>query len=145
MLTRHFHRVLSPSCVAEDSWSGNRFQVSLDRGSPCLQLASSSSAPRAGWYGKEKVLDQPTFGTSCSMSLLCTSSASLLVRRRRRHSSTDRTQSLRLMCRMRRMLSLSKTSNILSYRSCLATVEQNSAHYCLVEIALLYADLALFS
>ncbi len=38
-------------------------------------------------------------------SLLCTSSAGMLVRQRRRRSSTDGTQSLRLMRRMRRMLS----------------------------------------
>ncbi len=46
-LTRHFHPVLSPSRMAEDSRSGDRVQVGLDRGSPWLQLASSSSAPRA--------------------------------------------------------------------------------------------------
>ncbi len=67
-LTRHFHPVLSPSCVAEDSRSGHRFQVGLDRGSPCLQLASSSSAPRVRRCGKEKVLHQLTFGTSCGMT-----------------------------------------------------------------------------
>ncbi len=68
-LTRHFHAVLSPLCVAEDSRSGDRFQVGLDRGSPCLQLASSSSAPRARWCRKEKVLDQLTFGTSCERTI----------------------------------------------------------------------------
>ncbi len=47
-------------------------------------------------------------------SLLYTSSAGILVRQRRRRSSTDGTQSLRLTRGMRRMLSLSKTSNILS-------------------------------
>ncbi len=52
--TQSFH----PSCVAEDSRSGDRFQVGLERGSPCLRLASSSSAPRARRCGKEKVLDQ---------------------------------------------------------------------------------------
>ncbi len=31
-LTRDFHSVLSPSCVAEDSRSRERFQVCLDRG-----------------------------------------------------------------------------------------------------------------
>ncbi len=62
-LTRHFHPVLSPSCVA-----GERFQVGLDRGYPCLQPASSSSAPRARRCGKEKVLDQLTFGTPCIMT-----------------------------------------------------------------------------
>ncbi len=67
-LTRHLYPVLSPSCVAEDSRSEDRFQVGLDRGSPCLQLASSSSAPRARRCGKEKVLDKLTFGTSCGMS-----------------------------------------------------------------------------
>ncbi len=67
-LIRHFHPVLSPSCVAKDSRSGDRFQVGLDRASPCLQLASSSSAPRARRCGKENVLDKLTFGTSCGMS-----------------------------------------------------------------------------
>ncbi len=67
-LTRHFHSVLSPSCVAEGWRSGEQFQVGLDRGCPCLQLASSSSAPRARWYWKEKVLDPLIFGTSCSMT-----------------------------------------------------------------------------
>ncbi len=47
-------------------------------------------------------------------SLLCTSSVGMLVRQRRRRSSTDGTQSLHLTRRMRRMLSLSKASNILS-------------------------------
>ncbi len=67
-LTRHFHPVLSPSCVAEDWRLEKRSQVGLDRGCPCLQLASSPSAPRARWCGKEKVLDQLTFGTFCSMA-----------------------------------------------------------------------------
>ncbi len=61
-LTRRFHPVLSPS------WSGDRFQVGLERGCPCLQLATSSSAPRARRCGNEKVLDQLTFGTSCGMT-----------------------------------------------------------------------------
>ncbi len=44
-LTRDFHPVLSPSfVVAEDSRSGEGFQICLD-----LQLASSSTAPRS--YG----------------------------------------------------------------------------------------------
>ncbi len=47
-------------------------------------------------------------------SLLCTSNVGLLVRLWRRRSSTDGTQSLRFTRRMRRMLSLSKTANILS-------------------------------
>ncbi len=67
-LTRHFHPVLSPSCVAEDSRSGGRFQVGLNLGSPCLQLASSSSAPRARRCGKKKVLEQLSFGMSCSIT-----------------------------------------------------------------------------
>ncbi len=66
-LTRHFHPILS--CVAEDSRSGDRFQVGLDRGCPRLQLASSSIALlRARRCGKEKVLDQLTFGTTCGMT-----------------------------------------------------------------------------
>ncbi len=56
------------SFLHRDSPSGERFQVGLDRGCPCLQLASSSSAPRTRWCGKEKVFDQLTFGTSCSMT-----------------------------------------------------------------------------
>ncbi len=47
-------------------------------------------------------------------SLLRTSSAGMLVRQGRRCSSTDGTQSLGLTRRMRRMLSLIKTSNVLS-------------------------------
>ncbi len=103
--------------MAEDLRSGEWFQVGLDRVCPCLQLTSSSSEPRARWRGKEKVLDQFTFGTSCGpnqRSVLCTSSAGILVRQRLRRSSTDGTQSLHLTRRMWRMLSLSKTSNILS-------------------------------
>ncbi len=62
-LTRDFHSVLSPSCAAEDSRSGEGFQACLDRGSPCLQLVSSSSAPRARWCGQKYVLVQFTVGT----------------------------------------------------------------------------------
>ncbi len=54
--------------MTEDSRSRDRFQVGLDRGNPCLQVASSSSAPHARQCGKEKVLDKLTFGTSCGMS-----------------------------------------------------------------------------
>ncbi len=46
-LTRDFHPVLSPSCVAEDSRSGERFQACIDRGCPRLQLTTSSPVPRA--------------------------------------------------------------------------------------------------
>ncbi len=46
--------------------------------------------------------------------LLCTSSVGNPVRQRRRRSSTDGTQPMRLTRKMRRMLSLSTTSNILS-------------------------------
>ncbi len=67
-LTRDFYPVLSPSYVAEDSRSGEGFQVGPDRRCPYFQLASSSSAPRARWCGKEEVLDQLTFGMSCSMT-----------------------------------------------------------------------------
>ncbi len=57
-------------------------------------------------------------------SILCTSNAGMLASQRRRRSSTDGTQSLRIMRKMQQMLSLSKTSNILRrYRPCLATVE----------------------
>ncbi len=50
-------------------------------------------------------------------SLLCTSSASILVGQRWQRSSTSATQFLCLTRRIRRMLSLSKTSNILSSAS----------------------------
>ncbi len=43
---RDFHPALTLSFVAKDSRSGDRFQVGLDRGCPCLQLGSNSSAPR---------------------------------------------------------------------------------------------------
>ncbi len=59
-----FTQFFSPSCVAEDSRSGGRFQVGLDRGNSYLQLASSSSAPCSRRCGRGKVLDQLTFGTS---------------------------------------------------------------------------------
>ncbi len=61
-----FHPVPSQSCVAEDALFGERCQVCHDRGCPCPQLASRSSAPRARRRGKEKVLDQLTFGASWS-------------------------------------------------------------------------------
>ncbi len=99
-----FHPVL-----AEDSRSGEWFQVGLGRGCRCLQLASSASSLRARCYGMEKVLDQLTFGTSCSMTIPAEPSLY-----ERRGSSTDGTQSLRLTRRRQRMLLLSKTSNILS-------------------------------
>ncbi len=67
-LTRDFHPVLSQSCVAEVSRSGDRLQIGLNRGCPYLQLASSLSAPRARRCGNEKVLDKLTFGMSCGMS-----------------------------------------------------------------------------
>ncbi len=47
-LTRSFHPVPSPSCVAEDSRSGEGLQVCLDRRCPRLRLAASSSAQRVG-------------------------------------------------------------------------------------------------
>ncbi len=49
--------VLSPSGVAEDTWSGERFQVGHDRG-----------FPRARRCGQKEVLDQFTVGTSCSLT-----------------------------------------------------------------------------
>ncbi len=54
--------------MVEDPRSGDWFLVGLDHGSPCFQLASSSYAPRARQCGLEKVIDQLTFGTSCSMT-----------------------------------------------------------------------------
>ncbi len=71
---------------------------------------------RQGGVGRRKSLISLPSGRLSAYpnqrSLLCTSSAWMLVRQRRRRSSTDGTQSLRLTCRMRRMLPLSKTSNI---------------------------------
>ncbi len=60
------NHAISQWYVAEDSQPGDGFQVYLDCGNPRLQLASSSSAPRARRYGKEKVIDQLTFRTTCS-------------------------------------------------------------------------------
>ncbi len=59
---RHFHQVLSPLCVTEDSRPGEGFLVCLDCGSLCLQLASSWPAPRE----QKKVSAQLTIATSCS-------------------------------------------------------------------------------
>ncbi len=61
-LTRHVHPILSQSCVAEDSRSGDRFQDGLDRGNPCLQLASRSSAPHARRCGSKRVWTARDFG-----------------------------------------------------------------------------------
>ncbi len=40
-VTKDFHPVLSPTCVAEDSQSEKGFEVYLERVGPRLQLASS--------------------------------------------------------------------------------------------------------
>ncbi len=53
-----------------------------------------------------------------------TSSAMMLVRQRQRRRSTDGTQFLRLTCRMRRLLLLSRNSNILSSASRTGHVSQ---------------------
>ncbi len=88
----NFHTVLSPQCMAEDSRCGEGFQVFLDRGCPRIQLASSSSAPRARRCGKKKVLDQLTSGTSSGMTKPAVPSlGGKLLRWRRRRSSTDGT------------------------------------------------------
>ncbi len=65
-LTRNFHPVLPPLCVAEYSWSGVEFQVCLDRGCPHHQQPSSSPASCARWCDQKKVLDQLTVETSCT-------------------------------------------------------------------------------
>ncbi len=54
-----FTQSFFPSCVAEDSRSGDRFQVCPERGYPRLQMASSSHAPCAMRCGQKQVLDQP--------------------------------------------------------------------------------------
>ncbi len=64
---------------------------------------------RGGVGRRRSLASSPT-----QRNLLCTSIAGMFVRGRRRRSSKDGTQSLRLMRRMRWMLSLSRTSNILS-------------------------------
>ncbi len=46
-LGRVFHPMLSPSCVAEDLRSRERFQPFLECHGPDLQLVSSSLSPRA--------------------------------------------------------------------------------------------------
>ncbi len=65
---------------------------------------SSLSGHLAAWPNKQ--------------SLLCTSSANILIRQRRRRVDPK------------------KPFGGLSYRPCLATAEQNRAHYCLVDPAL---------
>ncbi len=51
-LTRNFHQVLSPSCIAEDC---------LDRGCPRLQLVYR---PRARRYVQKEIFEQLTIGMS---------------------------------------------------------------------------------
>ncbi len=116
--TRDFHAFLSPPCVAEDSRSREGFQVFLEYCGPRLQLACSSISPRTRRCGQGKVLDQLTLRTSRCVAKpakpFWMSCGGMLVMQERRLSSAVSTQSLRLTCRMQRMLSLSKTSNILS-------------------------------
>ncbi len=50
-LTRHAHPVLPPSCVAEDSRSGERFQVGLDRGSRADSRLTYLSLLITGFHG----------------------------------------------------------------------------------------------
>ncbi len=90
--------VLSPSCVAEDS----RFQACHDCGCRRSSLITSPSGRSVLWTG-------------------C---AGILVRRRRHRSSAVDTQSLRLTRRMRRMMSLSKTSNVPSSAASTGHVSQ---------------------
>ncbi len=103
-LTRHFHPILSPSCFSEDSRSA------------LVVVAHVFSWPTArlrhvrGGVGRRRSSIRSPSGRR---SLLCTSTAGMLAKERWRRSSTDGTQSLRLTRRMQRMLSLSKTSNIL--------------------------------
>ncbi len=85
-------------CVAEGARSGDCSQIGLNRGSPYLQLASSSSVPRARRCGKEKVLDLLTFGTSYGMTK--PAEPSLHEQCWYACKAEDGTQSLRLMRRM---------------------------------------------
>ncbi len=55
--TKGFNPVLSPSCVAEDSLSGEGFWVCLGRN--CYFF---------GWYGQMEVSDQLNVETSCSVT-----------------------------------------------------------------------------
>ncbi len=59
-----FHPHDSPSRAAEDSLTGEGFQVSRDSGCPRLQLASSSLAPRPRLRVQKELPDQPTLKTS---------------------------------------------------------------------------------
>ncbi len=63
-----FQPVLSPSCCAKDSRSGEGLQVCLDRRCLRIQLVSISPVPRARWCGQKEVLDQFTVRTSCSVT-----------------------------------------------------------------------------
>ncbi len=64
-LTTSRHPVLSPSCVAEDSRSGEGIQGCIDRGCSSLQLVSSSAVQRARRCGQKEVLNQLTVRASC--------------------------------------------------------------------------------
>ncbi len=67
-LSRDFKSVLSPSCVAENSRSGEGHHAYPDRGCPRLQLASGSPTPRARRGGQKYVLDKFTVRTFCSIA-----------------------------------------------------------------------------
>ncbi len=69
MRTRlRFCLVLSPSCTAEDSRSGKRFQVFLKCRGPRLQLASSSFSLRTRRCEQKEVPDQLTLRVSRSVA-----------------------------------------------------------------------------
>ncbi len=120
---------LFPSCMRVDS---SRFNLKkyLNRmtllPNPFVIVHGRRLAVRRG---QKLVLNQLTSGTSGSM----TKPAEPSMREQclyicKPEAATDGTQSLRLTCRMRQMLSLPKTSNI-------PTVEQNRAHYFLLDSA----------
>ncbi len=108
-LTRDFHPVFSPSCVAEDSLFREEFQFLVE----CRCPRPQSFSPRARRYGQEEVPVSSHRGQT-NEALFERVVPCMLVRWRQRHSSAFGTQSLHFMCRMWRVLSLSKTAGILS-------------------------------
>ncbi len=116
-LTRDFHPVPFSLNVAEDWRSREGFQVFLECHGSRFQLASSPFSPRTRQFRQKGVPDQLTLRTSRNVAKhrsLWPNCAGMQVKQRRRCISAVGTQYLRLTCRMWWMLSLPKTSNILS-------------------------------
>ncbi len=79
-LIRHFHPVLSPSCVAEDSRSGDRFQVVVAH---VFRWTPVRRPHVRGGVGRRRSLISLPSGRLAALpnqrSLLCTSNAGILV------------------------------------------------------------------